>query len=70
MHVERIHQNKLYLVRGRGVARCVRAGCSSTRPTMLWVHEEPVAPDDVVREAAKDDVPTHYHSLLFASAGS
>lgn len=67
MNAERIHQNKLYVVRGRGVARCVMPGGPSTRPTMMWLYEEPVAPDDVLREAAKDDVPLRFHKLLFTS---
>lgn len=67
MNAERIRENKLYVVRGRGVARCVMSGGSSMRPTMLWMYEEPVAPEDIVREAAKDDVPPRFHKLLFAS---
>lgn len=70
MKAERIHQNKLYVIRGRGVARCVMSGGPSSRPTMLWVHEEPVAAEDVMREAAKDDVPLRFHQVLFSSVGS
>lgn len=70
MNAERIRENKLYVIRGRGVARCVMPGGPSSRPTMLWVYEEPVAAEDVMREAAKDDVPLRFHKLLFASGAS
>jgi len=43
----------------------VRSGDMTARPTMLWVHEEPVAPDDVLREASKDDVPARLHQVFF-----
>jgi len=65
MNSARIRQNKLYVIRGRGVARCVRSGDMTSRPTMLWVHEDPVAPDDVMREACKDDVPVRLHTIFF-----